>query len=262
MVSLLEALLLGALQGFTEWLPISSQGHLVIAQALLGVSVPLMFDAALEAGTLLALLAYFRKDLWKILQSLLKLDFSSEYGRLIPLVVVGTVPIVIAGFLLRDAIAAIFNSTMSVGLAMLFTGTILYVTKFSRGERAIGVKDALFVGVAQVLALVPGVSRSGITMASGLSRHVDRQKAFFFSFMLAIPAIVGANLLVLLETPQSAIASLGYETVVAVATAAVVGYASISILRRVFASGRFYVFAYYCWAVGAAVIAYSYFFIR
>jgi undecaprenyl-diphosphatase len=163
--------------------------------------------------------------------------------------------------LFRDAIAALFNSPPAIGTSMLLMGMILYITKFSRGDREIGVKAALFVGAAQALALMPGISRSGATIAAGLSRHINRQKAFLFSFMLSIPAVVGANVYELYKTGSGGVAAMGIETVAAVAVAAVAGYGSIRLLKKVFESRRLHMFAYYCWAVGLAVVAYSYLFL-
>ena len=261
MVSLMEAIFLGALQGVTEWLPVSSSGHLALAQTLLGLQLSLLFDVALHAGTLLAALAFFWKDIWKMVAAVAKFDFKSEYGRLAAMVALGTVPLAAAGLLFRDAIAALFNSPLAIGTSMLLMGMILYITKFSRGDRGIGVKAALFVGAAQALALVPGISRSGATIAAGLSRHINRQKAFIFSFMLSIPAVVGANVYELYKTGSDGVAVIGIETVAAVAVAAVVGYGSIGLLKKVFESKRLHMFAYYCWAIGLAVVAYSYLFL-
>ncbi|MCX6821025.1 MAG: undecaprenyl-diphosphate phosphatase [Candidatus Aenigmarchaeota archaeon] len=261
MVGILEAVFLGALQGVTEWLPVSSSGHLALAQSLLGLQAPLLFDTALHAGTLLAVLAFFWKDVLKMANAVLRLDFRSEYGRLAVMVVIGTLPVVLAGVMLHDAVEALFGSPMAIGVSMMLMGTLLYVTKFPRGERAVGAKDALFIGAAQALSLVPGISRSGSTIAAGLSRHVERQKAFLFSFMLSIPAVVGANAYEVYMSSPSTIGGLGIETAAAVAVSALLGYAAIRALKKIFDSGRFHMFAYYCWVAGAAVVAYAYLFL-
>jgi len=258
MAGLVEAALLGALQGVTEWLPVSSSGHLALAQMLLGVQVPLAFDVALHAGTLLAAMFFFRKDVLKMVSAAARLDFKSEYGRLCAMVVLGTVPVALAGLLLHDAIASIFESALGIGVAMMLTGTVLWLTRFFDGSRGIGAWDALLVGAAQALALVPGISRSGITIAAGLSRRIERRKAFLFSFMLSIPAVAGANVLEIYRA-GSAIGAIGAEALLGIAAAAVVGYASIGILNDAFQSNRLHMFAYYCWAVGAATVAYSLF---
>lgn len=259
MVNLADAVLLGALQGVTEWLPVSSSGHLALAQALLGLQVPLLFDVLLHAGTLLAVIVFFRKDVWRLLSAALRMDFRSEYGRMAAMVAVGTVPVALAGFFLRDAIGALFGSPLAIGVSMLLMGALLYATKLFRpaAGRAVGVKDALFIGAAQALSLVPGISRSGSTIAAGLSRHVDRQKALLFSFMLSIPAVAGASAFELYSAGTAGIGAIGFEGAIAVAVAAAVGYGAITLLKKVFDSGRLHVFAYYCWAVGTAVIAYS-----
>jgi undecaprenyl-diphosphatase len=259
MINLPEAVFLGALQGVTEWLPISSSGHLALAQAALGLQVPLLFDVLLHAGTLLAVLVFFRKDVWKLLSAALRLDFRSEYGRMAAMAVIGTAPVALAGFLLHDAIGALFGSPFAIGVSMLLMGTLLYATKLFRPVtgRSVGVKDALYIGVAQALSLVPGISRSGSTIVAGLSRHVDRQKALLFSFMLSIPAVVGANAYEAYKTGIVGLDAIGPNGFVAVAVAAAAGYAAIVLLKKVFDAGRLHLFAYYCWAVGAAVIAYS-----
>jgi len=271
MVGLLEAVFLGLVQGLTEWLPISSFGHLIVVQKLLGMQLPLFFDVALHGGTIFALIVFFRKDIWKILSSVFRLDFKSESGRLGLLVLAGSIPVALTGFFLYNTLVALFSDISLIGAAFIATGFILYSTKFfkagQRNWQELSFKDALFVGAAQAVSIIPGISRSGITISSALFRKIERQAAFVFSFLLAVPAIIGANAFELYKVTESASGSAfdfggnGFGVVVmlvGVAVAAIVGYLSLKLLRDVLNKGKIYLFAYYCWAVGALVLAYLY----
>lgn len=266
MVGLVEAVFLGIVQGLTEWLPVSSFGHLVIVQKLLGLQVPLIFDIALHGGTIVAVFVFFWKEIMDILSAVLRLDFRSGNGRMALLVLVGSVPVALVGFLLYDALVPIFDSLLVVGASLVVTGFILYSTKFFSGEgtreeereRDIGFKDSLVIGISQAASILPGLSRSGLTISSALFRKIGKRQAFAFSFLLAIPAIVGANLFELYKDAGSeGVAAVGIETLLGAATAAIVGYASLKVLDDILERGRFHMFAYYCWFAGAAVLVYS-----
>ncbi len=261
-VNLFEAVFLGIVQGLTEWLPISSSGHLVIAQQAFGMQVPLFFDIMLHAGTLFALFAFFWKDILKILQAIVRLDFKSGDGKLGLFILIGSIPIALAGFFLYDLITPLFNSLVAVGSALIITGSILYFTKIFRGrvEKRLNSKNAFFVGIVQAFSLLPGISRSGITISSALFRKINRQQAFVFSFLLAIPAIIGASVFELYRaTVNLNLAAIGFEMVAGAVIAAVVGYLSLKFLWGILNKGKFYFFAYYCWIVGMVALIYAYF---
>lgn len=252
MVSLVEAALLGVVQGLTEWLPISSSGHLVIMRQLFGIETPLLFDVMLHLGTVVAVIAFFRKEILRYARTILSWDRYAG-GLMIAYIVMGTIPVAAFGFFFHDMIEASFGRLYDVGMLMVLMGFILYNTRFVKGDRKLGLKDAALVGVAQAAALFPGISRSGTTISMALIRKVRKEQAFTFSFMLAIPAIIGASLLELYR------ASLTHYVftppiLVGFAVAAVVGYVSLDILRTFVMKRRFYKFAFYCWLVGILTV--------
>lgn len=260
MVGLIEAIFLGFVQGLTEWLPVSSFGHLIIVQQLLGLHLPLLFDIALHGGTILSVFAFFWKEIWKILSAVSKFDFGTSEGRMGLFVLVGGVPVAFVGFALYDVLVPLFENLFVVGAALLVTGFALYCTKFFSGEREMDTKDALLIGISQAFSIIPGLSRSGLTISSALFRKISRQQAFAFSFLLAIPAIVGANVFELYKTASSGmnLNSFGFEMFLGASVAAMVGYVSLRLLGDALRKGRFYMFAYYCWTVGTLVLIYAY----
>jgi len=248
---ILESIFLGLVQGLTEWLPISSSGHLVIAQELLKIEVPLLFDVMLHFGTVLAVFAVFWKDILKILKSLFKLDFKSQDGKLGLYIIIGNIPVALAGYFLHDVFESLFSNLFVVGIALIVTGILLFLTKFTKGRRKLNVFDSILVGIAQTFALIPGLSRSGSTISTGLFRGLDKESIFKFSFLLAVPAVIGGNLLELNQT-------LGevdlLPMVVGTVTAAIVGYLSLKFLFKTLQKGKFYLFSVYCWFVGVILL--------
>jgi undecaprenyl-diphosphatase len=257
MVTVVEALILAIIQGLTEWLPVSSSGHLVIAQQFLGLNPPLIFDLMLHVGTLVVVLFVFRKTVLDILKALAKGDFKSENGKLAGYIIVGSVPIALVGVLLRDTIEQLFSSLTAVGIALLFTASVLLISEKRLGNNKIGLFDSILVGAAQAVAIIPGVSRSGLTVSTGLLRKIDKQTAFRFSFLLSAPAILGATVFELkdLAATNLELAPLIAGTIVAM----VVGYLSLKLLERVVMSEKFHFFSYYCMIVGAVVLVYAVF---
>jgi undecaprenyl-diphosphatase len=240
-VGLPEAVLLGVVQGAAEFLPISSDGHLVLARALLGIGpVPVLFDVLLHAGTLLVVLAYFRADLARLVA-----DRDAAYiGRI---VVAGAATFAVA-WPLKTTMEAAFESTRAAGVGLLATAAVLAATAGRIGDRrTVAPLDALVIGLVQGLAPFPGVSRSGLTIAAAILLGIDRAEAFRFSFLLSIPVVAGAVVLKAVEggpigAPPAAVAA-------AVATAAATGAAALPLLARVV--GRsFHRFAWYCAPVG------------
>lgn len=207
-MSLFEALILGVLQGITEFLPISSSGHLVLGQEFLGMEVELLksFDVVVHIASLFAIFVYFRKDLLGMLKAFLNLfrgrvDREDPYGKLIIFIIIGTIPVGVIGFFGEEWIDAQFRSATGVASAMIVTGLVFiageFVYKFLRksGARKINLISAIVIGLAQAAALIPGVSRSGATIAAGVFQGIERSAAARFSFLLAMPAIAGAGIL-------------------------------------------------------------------
>ncbi len=266
-----QALLLGTLQGLTEFLPVSSSGHLVLAQTALGLrESEVLFDILVHVGTLAAVLGYYGKDLWRILRAwLLSLgrgaglaggsgdEREAASARTAWLLILGTVPASLVGLLLEDAIDRAFSNPLFVAGALFVTGAILYTSASrpagERGEGEMTWRDALIIGLFQAAAIFPGVSRSGATIAAALFLGIEREQAARFSFLLAIPAIAGAFVLKGSALTEVSAASLGPFLLGTVAAAAV-GFLALGWLLRLVRAGSFGGFAYYCWALAGVVI--------
>jgi undecaprenyl-diphosphatase len=274
-LSMAKALILGALQGATEFLPVSSSGHLTIVQWLFGLGAGdgelLAFDVCLHFGTLLAILVVFWREVWQMLVALLTWSAGEEVapgtgmsGRqariLALLLILGTIPAAVVGPLLDDFFEGLFSNAIAAGAMLLVTGCILWSTRWARdggvGAGAMTWWRALVVGIAQAVAIIPGISRSGSTIAGGLWVGLSRDFAARFAFLLAIPAIAGASVFEFGKM-QHFSREMAASALAGTAVAAVVGFACIKWLLDVVRKGRVAWFAIYCWAVGAATIAYA-----
>ncbi|MGH9463481.1 MAG: undecaprenyl-diphosphate phosphatase [Vicinamibacteria bacterium] len=255
------AVLLGLIQGLTEFLPVSSSGHLAVAQYFLpGFSQPgLLFDIVLHLGTLLAVLVYFRQEIVFMLRALGPGNEGTTWRQLWILLVVGTLPAVALVLLFGDLITESFSDLWIVGVTWMVTGVLLLSTaRLTSNQRGFGdmkVTDALTVGLFQGAALLPGLSRSGSTIVGGLLRGLTHDAAARFSFLLSIPAIIGAAVyelpgVSLLETDAAAPYLAGF------ATAFLVGHVSIGFVLRLLAIRRFHLFGYYCLLAGGALLVY------
>jgi undecaprenyl-diphosphatase len=259
----IQAIILGFIQGVTEWLPISSTGHLRITEQLLGLTMlPLLFDVTLHVGTLIIILFFFRKDIKIVLVALVKGDFKSENGKLIPLIIVGTAPTAIIGivFTFTNTIETYFSSFLPIAGAFITCGVVLYFSKTGAEQNGnITYIQALAIGVAQGVALIPGLSRSGLTIAMALMLGVRREKAFKFSFLLSVPAVIGALGLTLYEQHEMlTLVGVGVtEIFVGIAVSLVVSYFALKLLWKALAGRKFYLFAFYCWLIGAILLALS-----
>jgi len=251
-MNFIEAILLGLVQGLTEWLPISSSGHLVLIQHLLGLQAPLLFDILLHTGTLFAAIVFFRKDIYNFFNAAIKLDFKSREGQQIPYLIFGSLPIAVVGFLLHDIISSMFNSLFIVGLGLLFTGILLYTTKNVNSNIQLNFTNSLIIGLAQAAALLPGISRSGLTISIGRLQGVNSEEIFKFSFLLAIPSIIGANIFEIWNIVSFQIEI--FYVIVGTGIATIVGYLSLRLLYRVLKKEKLYTFAYYCWIVGVITL--------
>ncbi|MCL1873100.1 MAG: undecaprenyl-diphosphatase UppP [Clostridiales bacterium] len=248
MISFWQALFLGILQGLTEFLPVSSSGHLVIFQSFFGIEEPvLLFDTCLHIGSLAAVFIFFWRDIWAILRR----PVCKEMGLLIA----GTIPVVIAGFLFQDNLEKLFSSVLAVCLALVITGTLLFISDRLEGRKQmkeLSYPAALLVGCFQALALTPGLSRSGSTIFGSLLAGLDRKSAAKYSFLLSIPAILGATVLQfrdILKEGHSLILPFSY--LVGTLAAAVVGFFAIKFLLKLLEKKNLKGFAYYCWTFAA-----------
>jgi len=261
----LTSTLLGLLQGLTEFLPISSSGHLAIAQHYLpGFSQPgLLFDILLHLATMGAVILYFRRDLVLLLASLWRRDEEAiRYRRLLVLIVVASIPTALIGLGFKDFFEGLFANIPVVAAMLLVTGTLLWLAeRLARGGRLLETlnwRDALLAGTVQGLAIIPGISRSGSTIAALMLRQVDGPCAARFSFLMALPAIFGATLLSLgdlegLHASQLPTYGLG------MLAAFVSGLAAIHFLLALLRQKRLIFFALYCWGVGALFLGVSIF---
>lgn len=262
MVSSGQAVVLGVVQGLTEFLPVSSSGHLVLGQHLLGLKEPeLLFDVAVHVGTLAAVVAYFWRDLWTMLRGLWARDEDAERGRrLIMLVVVGSVPTAAIGLFFRHDFERLFGSVTAVGIALLITGVLLMATHFAPPARRelwrMGAWRALVIGLVQGIAITPGISRSGSTISVALLLGVERRLAAEYSFLLSLPAILGALLLHLKDLgPGQAVEWT--PLLAGGAVAAGTGLIALKVLIGVVQRGGLHWFAFYCWALGATSLIWA-----
>jgi undecaprenyl-diphosphatase len=260
-MSLIEAIILGAIQGITEFLPVSSSGHLVLLQRIFGISEPvLFFDTMVHVGTLAAVFVVLRNDIWAILKKIIQ--------PMTAFLIIGTIPAVIAALILKDRIESAFESGIFLGAAFLFTAAALIVSELlsqrpHRDQKVVGSRtmtwlDALIIGICQAVAIVPGVSRSGLTLSGALSRKLDRDYAARFSFLLSIPAILGALLLQVKDLVQGEAVSGGIGAVPVIAgtvTAAIVGFFAVTFMLRIVRERSLVGFAVYVGILGVLVFA-------
>jgi len=255
-LSVIEVLLLGLVQGVTEFLPVSSSGHLAVLEHLwkLPAESRLPLTTMLHGATALAVVFYFAPLLARLIRGLWARDpaWRASSWRMVGLIVLASVPAGLVGVMFSDLIDRAFASPLLVGLMLLVTGGVLYGAKFSRPQGETGWVRALLVGIGQAIAILPGISRSGATIASGLYLGMERKEAFEFSFLLAIPAITGAFLL---EFRKVDLAVLNPSALaVGMAAAFLAGLAALFVLGRAVAGRKLHWFAFYCWLAGLATI--------
>ena len=250
---MLEAILLAFVQGITEWLPISSSGHLALIQQKLGFESPVFFDVMLHLGTLIVILIVFREKIVKIAKIVHLKGLATPEGKILKLIIVGNIPIAIAYILFGEDIKAMFSNAFAVAIAFLATGVVLFLTFRTRERRnELTYMDSVLIGVAQAFALVPGLSRSGLTIAIALLLGIERRKAAEFSFLLAIPAVIGAAIEESLTCEFAGIDVL--SVLVGVIIAMIVGYVALKLLLRIVQRGKLYIFSIYCWLAGTLVL--------
>ncbi len=261
-MSTLQAIILGIVQGLTEFLPISSSAHLALVPWVLGWPVPsLTFDTVLHMGTLVAVVAYFWGDIWRILgawwQSLRTRRIDNPDARLAWLLILATLPAVLAGVLLEDLVEGLLSTPAVVAAFLIVTGVLLFVSdRVGRKQRTLeqlNTLDAVSIGVAQACAIIPGLSRSGLTIAAGLFRGLTREEAARFAFLLALPITFGAAAQQVYIAARAGLSSADLLPMLLGAGAALVaGYLAIRLLLGYVRSHSLRPFAYYCWVVGVA----------
>lgn len=265
-----KAVIVGIVQGLAEFLPISSSGHIVLTQYLLGIrevgaehQPDLAFEIILHIGTLVSVLLFFRKSLWKLVQSLYTKDMVEE-RKMIILLGVATVPAVIAALLFKDFFDSVPGNPVMVSGFLILTGLILFAPRLLKGAAdAVGWKSAVIMGIGQAFAILPGVSRSGSTIAAGLVSGVKAEKAAEFSFLMSIPAIAGGFVLTMkdkMEETGSFSAALdscfNSAYLAGAAAAAVVGLLAIYLVMGIVKRGKLEYFSYYCFVAAIAGMIY------
>jgi undecaprenyl-diphosphatase len=270
-MTIIQAIILGAIQGLSEFIPISSSAHLVITQSIMGWKIPeqdaFIFDVLVHLGTLVAVVIYFRKDLWEILRAFIsgivnKRPFFEDASRLGWILILATIPSIIVGFIFQSQVEVAFSSPLFAGIFLSVTAILLFMAEIignrSRKLDKINWKDGLIIGLFQAISLLPGISRSGSAITGGMVRNLDRPSSARFSFLLSIPAIVGAVALAIVDLIHSPNYALQIPTLIAgFIVSGLVGYLSIRWLLSFLAKRPLYIFSVYCLVVSLIIIIFS-----
>jgi undecaprenyl-diphosphatase len=252
---MINEILLGVIQGITEWLPISSSGHLVIFQQLFNTNSPIIFDVMLHVATLFVILFVFFEEIKNIISSFLKFDFNSTYGKLGIMIIVGSIPTAIIGLTFHDFFISLYSNLTAVSIALIINGFILFFTKYTKGSKKIKIFDAVLIGIAQGLAIIPGISRSGITISTGLYKGLNRKSVAAFSFLLSVPAILGATIL---EGKDLLVENINYFSLgISMLVSIIIGYIALKLLLKLVLNKKLYLFSYYCWFIGIILLLYT-----
>lgn len=253
-MELVKVIILGVVQGLTEFLPVSSSGHLVIFQKLFNINAEaLTLEVFLHFGTLIAVMIAYWDDIVEII------TLKPQYRKFTYYIILGSVPAGVIGILYQDVIAKVFDEIIIVGFMLIITGVLLWlsdrITSQDRNMEEMNFIDAILVGCAQAFAILPGVSRSGSTIVAGLFKGLDRKLAAKYSFLLSIPVIGGATLLQTFDLIKEGFGTFGpVELASGTIAAAIAGYFAIKLLVKLVNQERLSVFAYYCWGLGLIII--------
>jgi undecaprenyl-diphosphatase len=258
---LINTIILGIIQGLAEWLPISSTAHLRIAEHFIpSLTVTPLFNVTLHVGTLVVVVFYFRKEVKSIISAFAHLDIKSEYGQLIPPIIIGTIATGIVGLLYVTFLENTLQTLLIIGITFLVGATILYTSRIGKeNTENITYKTALLMGAAQGFAIFPGLSRSGITISTALLIGLKRERAFEFSFLLSIPAIIG-DLAVEAYKQRGQLATQTIEStelLIGIIIAIIAGYVAIKLVSKTVMSKKFHYFAIYTGLLGSVLIALS-----
>jgi len=241
-MKIIQALILGIVQGITEFLPVSSSGHLALLQNFFG-EVNVGFDVILHLATLLAVLVFFFKDIIDLIKGFFTFSWKDERFRTVIYLLLATLPIAFIGYYTKDIIYNIFSNLYVVSLGFFISGMFLFTASFSKKKKKLNLKNSFVIGIVQALAIIPGISRSGSTVSAGILQGVDRKKAIRFSFLLAIPAMIGANILNFTDINVIEL----WPFIIGSIAAFIFGLFAIFIFVKWLNLTRFRYFAYYCW---------------
>ena len=272
-VSIWNAIILGLVQGIAEFLPISSSGHLSILQNLFHMSTTenghLFFDVLLHLGTLISICIVYWRDIVAMVREVFAFFRNTRLpaaqrqqelpaARMVLMIILATLPLFLI-LPINDKVEQLYYHTFFIGLMLILTGFLLFVAdkmpKGTRTEKNMRVRDALIIGVCQAVATIPGLSRSGTTIAAGMATGLDRSFAVRFSFLMSLPAVLGANILSLAKAGIDV--SLLPAYLIGMLVAMVSGIAAIGLVKRLTSKGRFGAFSYYCWGAGALTMILS-----
>lgn len=269
-MDLFDAFFLGILQGITEFLPVSSSGHLVLAQSLIGrdLGTGIIFEVVVHFGSFCSIVLYYRKLIAEILGDLFKsvtpeglkngMYKTNSNVKFCLFILISMIPAVIVGFTMQDKIEELFMNPFFVSCMLLITGTLLFTTKFVKDpQKEVNGVRSLVMGIAQAFAIIPGISRSGSTISVGLFSGMKREDVANFSFLMVLPVLAGAMLLAILDLLENGIETAAIITlVVGFFTSFVSGYFALSYLVNLLKKAKFYYFSYYSWIIGAAGVIY------
>ncbi len=251
-----QGILLGILQGVTEFLPVSSSGHLILGQHFFNLTQPMLsFDISVHMGTLFAILIVFFKDIKKIV--------TESDIKFISLIITGCIPTAVIGYTIKIWEEVIFSSVLLVGFMLIITGIFLWLTRTKQTNYEhknfkasnLGYKSAFFIGVCQGVAVIPGISRSGATISAGLFANLDRKMAAKFSFLLSVPAIIGAHILQLADSMGKPF-TISKATLSGTLAAFITGYIALVFLLKIVNKGKIHIFAPYCITAGVLITIY------
>jgi undecaprenyl-diphosphatase len=251
-----QAVISGIVQGITEFFPISSSGHLVLLHNLLGVKeAALAFDVFLHFGTLLSIILFFRKDI---------INMLVRDRTMLKFIIIGSIPTVIIGLIFKDMAESLFTNPRFVGISLIITGVFLFLASFFamrwkmlRKEKQLGAVNSIIVGIAQGIAVVPGISRSGSTIGMALILGLSEENALKFSFLLALPAVLGANVLKAREICGNLVSIEAVPFLVGGIVAAITGLIAIKAMFEILRKNLFFLFGIYCMLIGSAVVILS-----
>jgi len=249
-MDLIYAFLLGVIQGITEWLPISSSGHLAIFQLFFNIKTNVFFDIMLHIGTLIAVIAVFWKKIIKLTKAFFTFKFKTKNEKMSLFLIIASIPTALIGFSFQKLFESFFLNSFVIGFAFILTGALLFLTKFAESKKKMSWLDSIVIGIAQGIAIIPGISRSGSTISTAMLLGIDKNEAAEFSFLLFIPAIIGAFIF---KAKQVGL-FFSIDIIVGIFTSAVVGFLTIKYLIDLIKRGKFYYFSYYCLALGLFLI--------
>jgi len=276
-MTILNAIVLGLVQGIAEFLPISSSGHLAILQNLFGMTTAeeghMFFDVLLHLGTLMSICVVYWEDIVSMFNEVCSAyknrnnpENQQRYpaARLFTMIVIATLPLAIV-LPINDSVEQLYYKSVFIGIALILTGCILYTAdRMPKGRKTSGnmqIKDALIIGLCQAVATIPGLSRSGTTITAGLATGLRRDFAVKFSFLLSLPAVLGANLLALIKAFKYGVDVRSIPAyLIGTVVSFLFGVASIYLIKKISKNGNFSFFAYYCWIVGVITIVLSFVF--